>query len=116
MASTGLEGPFVLTHDGITKAVTKVSPGAYALGTTGADGVFYIARVGRSDKCLKLRLHSYVGQYPEFKASYFASAEEAFLKECELFHNFSPPHNDIHPDRPDFSIRARTCPYCQALD
>lgn len=114
MPSTNLHGPFVLTREGISKAVTRVSAGAYALGHVGADGVFYVARIGRSDMCLKLRLHSYIGEYAAFKAMYFPSAMEAFKKECELFHNFSPPGNDIHPDRPNGT--KATCPFCRALD
>jgi len=48
MASSGLRGPFPLTHQGINDNVTKTFPGAYALGKIKLP-TYYIARVGRSE-------------------------------------------------------------------
>jgi hypothetical protein len=28
------------------------------------------------------------------------SSQTAFERECDLFHDFSPPGNRLHPDRP----------------
>ena len=111
MASTNLPGPFALTDAQINSTVTKVSPGAYALGRVDENGVFLVERVGRSDYDLNNRLHDYVGKYPSFKADYFPSAAAAFHKECQLFHDFRPTDNDLHPDRPNgLNLRCLHCP------
>jgi hypothetical protein len=111
MASSGLRGPFALTSDGIN-AIVPQRPGAYALGKYHGS-TFYISRVGRSDNDTNDRLHDYVGlaRYPHFKFEVYSSAGAAFLKECELFHTFSPPDNDIHPDSPN-GVNL-TCPFCR---
>jgi hypothetical protein len=115
MPSTGLAGSFPLTHDEIDKVVRVTSPGTYALGDIDpADRAFAIARVGRSDNDLNDRLHDYVGKYRRFKAGYSPNAKAAFEKECHLFHDFSPPDNYIHPDRPNGTNR--TCPRCLIFD
>ena len=113
MPSTNLPGPFALTGAEIDRLVTKVSPGAYALGRLNSN-TFYVDRVGRSDVNLNKRLRDYVGQYPYFKADYFPSAKAAFEKECHLFHDFQPADNELHPDRPKGSNW--TCPRCRVFD
>lgn len=113
MASTGLKGPFPLTRDGIANAVTRSGPGAYALGQN--DGrTFYVSRVGRSDIDVGGRLSQYLGEYSWFKYDYFPSPKSAFEKECRLFHDFNPPANVVHPDRP--SGTNWRCPCCQRFD
>lgn len=115
MPVTNLSGPFDLTHDEIDKVVTSVSPGAYALGqVVDAAGNLRVRRVGRSDNDLNRRLHDYVGLYPSFKAGYLPSAKAAFDKECGLFHDFNPPDNKMHPDRP--AGTNWTCPHCSTFD
>jgi len=99
MASPQLSGVNALTHDGINNAVKQISPRVYALGET-INNTFYISRVGRSDGDLNKRLHDYVGQYKQFKASYMPTAQAAFLAECELWHDFRGAANPIHPARP----------------
>ncbi|GLQ53767.1 hypothetical protein [Devosia nitrariae] len=113
MASSGLRGPFPLNSNGIDAAVPVMSPGAYALGNTGIDGVFYIDRVGRSDHDVNDRLKDYLGQYSMFKFGYLSSAAEAFDKECRLYHDFNPPGNVYHPDRPSGTYLK--CPVCGGL-
>lgn len=113
MASTGLSGPFDLDLDTIDRVVTKKSAGAYAVGNT-ADGVFYVSYVGRADYDLNDRLKDHVGTASEFKADYFSSAEEAFEKECRLYHDFSTKRNKVHPARPKGSNA--TCPCCTIFD
>ena len=115
MATSGLYGSFPLTQDGINQNVTATSPGAYALGRT-RDGKFRIGRIGRSDSDVNDRLHDYIDQYSEFKFDYFNSARAAFEKECHLWHDFSPPDNAIHPDRPDGSSLKCPVPGCSVLD
>ena len=65
-----------------------------------ANGKFYIDYVGRSDSDVKKRLHDHIGENSEFKYEYYASSEEAFDKECYLYHEFQPPRNKIHPAQP----------------
>lgn len=101
MASTGLDGPHPLTTKGIDDNVKGVSPGAYALGDVNDKGVFLVSRVGRSDTDLNDRLHDYKGDYAKFKYGFLETPKEAFFKECNLYHDFDPPDNRIHPDRPD---------------
>lgn len=111
MATTGWdEGPFTLTAETISKLVTKKSPGAYALGRLTAAG-FYVDYVGRSDDDLANRLQNWVGEYPHFKAGYYPTAQAAFIKECELYHDFTGLHNKVHPARPAGTYWA--CPRCK---
>ncbi len=109
MPSSGLKGPYNLTTEVIDASVTLKSAGAYALGKTKADG-FYISYVGRSDDNVNKRLKDWVKAYPEFKFEYCPSPKAAFEKECNLYHDFEPPDNTIHPDRPDNSNWQ--CPRC----
>lgn len=113
MAKSGLSGPYPLTHEDINTNVTHVSPGAYVLGQL-RDGTFYITRVGRSDSDVNDRLHDHIGNYRQFKFGYFDSPNAAFLKECELYHDFDPPDNKIHPDRPTGC--GWECPQCNIFD
>jgi hypothetical protein len=101
MASSGLYGPFALTANGVSNNVKGVGAGAYALGNTKDDGVFYIQYVGRSDDDLAARLQDHVPErYQQFKYGFFKSAQEAFEKECHLYHDFNPPDNKVHPAVP----------------
>ena len=113
MTSSGLYGAYTLTAASIDRVVTQKSAGAYALGKT-KDDTFYISYVGRSDDDIAARLKKHVGNYDQFKFDYFASAQSAFDKECALYHDFSPPDNQIHPDRPNNSDWA--CLYCNTFD
>lgn len=116
MASTGLNGPYVLTTEKIDDIITKKSPGTYALGRTDKEGFFRISRVGRSDSDVNGRLKNHVGDYDRFKYGYSASAWAAFEKECTLYHDFTPPDNHIHPARPEGT--SWKCPVdgCVVLD
>ena len=109
MANSGLRGPFPLTANGINDNVISTSAGAYALGRS-EDGMFYIDYVGRSDSDVNDRLHDHVGENPQFKYEYYSSSKAAFEKECRLYHDFEPPRNKIHPDRPNSSNWK--CPVC----
>ena len=111
----GLTGPFSLTTSGVTAAVTFRSPGAYALGFLGADNVFQIAYVGRSDEDVSSRLLNHVQKpHSQFCFAYLSSAPVAFFKECNLYHDFDPPENLVHPARPQgTNLR---CPRCSIFD
>jgi hypothetical protein len=114
MPTSGLLGPYDLTSIGVSKAVTRTSPGAYALGKT-ENGTFYLHYVGRSDGDVAARLQTHVSKwYPHFKFDYFSSAMAAFEKECHLYHDFTPGDNDVHPARPrDANWK---CPACRIFD
>lgn len=63
--SMGLaSGPFMLTNNGVDASVTYKYPGAYALGRMGADGIFYIDYIGRSDEDVAARLKQHVPKVP----------------------------------------------------
>lgn len=116
MPSTGLDGPYLLTAERIDEVITKKSAGTYALDRT-TDTTFKVSRVGRSDNDVNARLKSYVGgNYKYFKFGYNSSAKAAFEKECTLYHDFNPPDNAIHPDRPEGT--SWKCPVadCDALE
>jgi|GraSoiStandDraft_41_1057321.scaffolds.fasta_scaffold844207_2 hypothetical protein len=111
MTKTGLQGPYPLSFDAIDAVVTRTSAGVYALGHSDAQGRFCINHVGRSDSDLRSRLLDYIGSDRLFKYGYSASSQTAFEKECQLFHDFSPPGNRLHPDRPKGTTWS--CPRCR---
>jgi hypothetical protein len=114
MPATGLTGPYSLTPGNIDRNVATRRIGAYVLGHTTGDS-FYVDYAGRSDDDVGKRLkdHANEGKYKEFKYGYLPSAVAAFEKECNLYHDFSPSGNTIHPDRPKGSNMK--CPRCKQL-
>lgn len=108
---TGLLGPYRLTFDGISNAIARRSAGVFALGSMDPDGNFRVKHVGRSDADIRSRLCECIGSDILFKVGFFGSAQAAFEKECELFHDFSPPGNRIHPGRS--SGTKWECPRCR---
>jgi hypothetical protein len=111
MPKTGLWGPFPLTYDGIGDAVCYRSAGVFALGHIDMKGRFCVHHVGRSDTSVAERLRDFIGSDLLFKFGYFPSSKEAFVKECSLFHDFTPPGNAVHPGRP--SGTDWECPRCR---
>src|SRR2546422_5099878 len=100
MPSSGLSGPYNLTNMGIDAVATRVAAGAYILGKT-EEGLFKVHYAGRSDDDVIAKLKEHVNEwYPKFKFDYFPSATAAFEKQCDLYHDFNPPDNKVHPDRP----------------
>ena len=114
MVALGLDGPWKLEAGTIDAVIVKKRPGNFALGDIDKDRVFEISRVGRSDYDLNGRLHFYIGEYQQFKAGYANSTKAAFEKECHNYHDFSPPDNKIHPERPDGTTWK--CPRCRVFD
>lgn len=111
MAISGLRGPYPLTTEGVNDNVTRSFPGAYALGRMANGSMFLISYVGRSDDDVNARLHDHVqGEHSSFKFEPYASAKAAFEKECDLYHDFSPPENKAHPARPVGT--SWQCPRC----
>jgi hypothetical protein len=107
---TGLLGPYRLTFEGINNAIRRKSAGVYALGANDPQGNFQVKHVGRSDDDLRAELCERIGSAIMFKYRLFPSARDAFNKECELFHDFSPPGSRIHPGRPKGTTWE--CPRC----
>jgi len=103
MAETGLNGPFPLTAAEIDREITAKGPGVYVLDRSHDDGPFHISYVGRSDTDLKARLHEHGERYKRFKYEYHATPEDAFAKECRLYHEYNPPSTIAHPPRPNGS-------------
>jgi len=113
MAKTKLQGPYQLSDSRIDEVVNKTSAGTYVLGHINSRKVFIVEYVGRSDDDLNDRLHDWVEKYKMFKAAYFNSAQEAFAKECIIYHDFGGNgklDNEYHPDRPDNTNWK--CPVC----
>jgi len=55
-----MNGPYPLTDEAIDEALTRTSPGNYALGYMDGD-TFSVFYVGRSDSDVRQRLHEWVG-------------------------------------------------------
>lgn len=107
---TNLDGPYRLTYDAICAALPEATPGVFALGYNGRGDVFYINYVGRSDSDVRKSLLDLIGSDLAFKYGLSSSAEEAFIRECELFHALRPPGNRVHPVRAASTNWA--CPSC----
>lgn len=115
MPSLNMNGPYKFDRDTIDEKVTRTSAGNYALGYI-SDSTFYVLYVGRADSDVRGRLFQHIGEkYSYFYYSYATSPKAAFEKECENYHDFNPPHNKIHPDRPSNS-KGWKCPRCNNFD
>ena len=103
MASTGFGEAYALNDANIDRLVSE-GIGAYALGKV-ANGTFYVSYVGRSDTNLNKRLKNHIGDYKAFKYGHYSTTQEAFEKECHLYHDFNPKEldNEIHPQRPAYT-------------
>ena len=104
-------GPHPLTDADICAHVSGSLAGAYVLGFTVADGIFDVDFVGRSaaDLRQKLLLHTPY-RHPEFLFTYCRNETEAYERECELYHEFHPRDNLVHPSAPLSSdLRCRIC-------
>ena len=97
MTKTGLQGPYPLSFDAIDAAVRSKSAGVYALGHADAQGRFCHQSRRPIGQRPARRLLDYIGSERLFKYGYSASSQTAFEKECQLFHDFSPPGNRLHP-------------------
>ena len=110
MAGIFGEGPYHLSAQALDSIVTRNAPGTFVLGEDTDDG-FHVDYVGRSDIDLNARLHRHVGKYRHFRFDYMPDASAAFRDECELYHNYNPEHNPVHPEPPRGS--GWTSPRCQ---
>lgn len=108
---SGLRGSFPLTAESIDKEIKFIAPGVFALGVLGHDGRFQMLLVGRSDSDVRKTLKAYIGKANRFKFECYDEAEQAYRKECEIFHFMKPPANKTHPQRPAGMEWA--CPMCR---
>lgn len=115
MANLRMDGPFDLTAAEIDKHVKGSSAGNYALVVKDYEGYIRVRYVGRADVNLNEALQYWVGRTrsTQFKFSYANSAQAAFEKECNTYHDFSPNDNDYHPLPPEKTTW--NCPRCLAL-
>jgi hypothetical protein len=111
LVGTGLHGPFPLSSDSIDEELVDECPGAYALGFIDRFGRFSITYVGSAGEDLKSKLKSHIGTATQFKFRHFVQQRQAFEKECEMFHQFMPVGNFLHPSRPRDTDW--TCPKCR---
>jgi hypothetical protein len=100
MANTGLHGNYGLTNENIDRVVIGIGPGAYVLGNNTNQNSLSILYSGRADDDLAKRLKQHVGKYLFFQYGFTNTAQEAYEKECYLYHTFNPPDNKIHPACP----------------
>ena len=107
-------GPLHLSRKAVEDAVPDGVPGSFALGHARPhESAAFISFVGRSDASLRETLLRHVGSH--YTAFYWlpaASAEEAWLQQCALWHEMGGPdgllHSGGHP-MPPGNLR---CPRC----
>ncbi|WP_071603291.1 hypothetical protein [Dickeya oryzae] len=118
MASLGMgNSRYELTSEEIDRVVPPNTAGNYALGYIRGNQ-FMVRYIGRSDSDVNQRLKSHIGKHPlctHFKFSTASSPKAAFEKECQNWHDFELPENQIHPDRPSNSKNWK-CPCCNIFD
>jgi len=107
-------GPFLLTKYGIQREVPKDTAGAYALGNLRMHSDFEGAELlGRADCDLARELAGHIGHHQTFLFVAASTPEEAFRRECEIYHRLNRP--DLkHPTRPRGTDWQ--CPVCGRLD
>jgi hypothetical protein len=111
LASPRLYGPFQLTEGGVNAHLQADSPGVFVLGYL-RNNLFIVSYVGRDDVDLKTGLRAHLlGPYQQFKFTYALSARDAYLKECELYHDYVGLDNSRHP-APSKQLDLQ-CPRCQ---
>jgi len=76
MRSLEMSGSYLLSDAAIDEALTRTSPGNYALGYLDGDA-FRVFYVGRSDSDVKRRLHEWVGM-PSPNETYASPAKAAW--------------------------------------
>ncbi|MEQ1715877.1 MAG: hypothetical protein ABL907_07825 [Hyphomicrobium sp.] len=111
MSGFALKGPFSLNFDAIEDEVVEGCPAVFALGFTDNLGRFCITYVGSAGRELKSVLRGLIGTSQQFKFLHMPEHEAAFAKECELFHQFRPLGNFLHPER--LAGSHWKCPRCQ---
>ncbi len=104
-----LKGPFHLNDAAIDREVQHLA-GVFVLSRPGFVDLDYVF-TGRSDIDVNNQLHVYVGDYWFFNFRVCGSEQDAFMAECDLWHDLKPLDNPAHPPRPPRS--AWRCPRCE---
>lgn len=117
MPNTGMNPEYSLNALTVSLVVPH-SIGAYVLGYKTPEGFFAVQYVGRSDTDLNARLSQHIGEgYPLFKFQQLSTVDDAFCKECNLYHDFGENislKNKEHPDRPEGT--EYQCPRCNIFN
>ena len=97
-----MEGPFSFDIKTIDEKVTRVSAGNFVLGRKNKNGNFLFNHMGRALTDLNSKLKSWVDKTdnPLFKFRYSITARDAFVIECENYHDFVKSKKNKHPRRP----------------
>jgi hypothetical protein len=103
------DGPYHLTPRALDSIVTRNAPGTFVLGQSVGDE-FLVDFVGSSETDVNARLQSHIGKYRHFRFDYLPSGKAAFMRECELYHEYSPQDNKDHPSAAPGCDW--TCPHC----
>ncbi len=91
-----MNGPYPVRE--VYERVQPGSIGAYILSSDGSRAKY----VGRSDSDLRGRIAKSAdeGRYKYFWMSYESSPGDAYLRECQWWHQYNPPDNAVHPAVP----------------
>ena len=101
---------YILLNEKIEEIITNTSPGAFVLDMSSSQ--FKGLYVGRSDEDIKEQLKKHTNsKYKWFKFVYASTPKSAFENECKMWHDFEPPDNKGHPNRP--SETDWKCPRCK---
>lgn len=110
MLTSGLHGPYRLSYDEIHSLVGPDWHGVYALGHIDHQARFCITFAGNATADLRTSLLDRIGTAQMFKMLRLENPQAAFEKVCEVFHDFHPPGNFLHPERPQGT--SWQCPRC----
>jgi hypothetical protein len=108
LSNSGLGKLMSLNEDTILREVDKCvgwsSSSVFVLGVirAGIDGKpkFQIRWVKHVDGNLGVELRKHIGKFKAFRFKFFRSTHTAFERECQIYHDFKPRQNTIHPTRP----------------
>jgi len=118
VVSMDLRGPYQLTNVMIDLYVEENKIGVYILGEIKGNHeltIFKTRYVGRAEKQdLRDRIKDWKEEYSGFKFAYASTKKDAYLMECELYHELGglkgKLDNKQHPDAPDGTNWK--CPKC----
>ncbi len=92
---------FPFTVASIEINVKKIAGGVYVLDPPDPRHRTAVGFVGRSDKDVAESLQRQVkAGYKEFAFTYTSSVLQAYDKECEMWHEWKPIANPVHPAKP----------------
>lgn len=80
-----LLGPYLLSEKEINNYVMSSVPGIFVTGII-RNQAFHPQWIGRADECINFRLKERLGKCSHFKFTYTLTKQEAFIKQCRLYH------------------------------